>query len=480
MSLMPTQIQATQVQEDDDAASSSSEGSPTNLNVSLTQSAIATQIQDDDHDDEDDEVEASADQEDTMDTTEQGNQDEPVAFDEEEEEEKPKEKKSKKKKKKQEKQRRQKKDNDADYKEDEEEEELDEEEVENKSDASEDETKTKKRKRLQKGGKKDRKKKKESPEPANTESTIADDENVAEDEEDEQPSSSSRSRSNRQVDEDDEFERVVVKELKSQRSSRGSQKEKEAAVALAEEQAEKLVAELKTALENDVMAVKTKKPAIYRLQKLKDLTEASKKIYLQGSLIGKGILQALEMWLDPQNNSATPNINIQTAVLNVLNDLPVATTEDEENECITVDHLKESKIAKLVKQISTNPTTPPNNKKLAAKIVERWSRLVYKLPSEYKYSANQFDTAEPRKKSSKTSSVDAPIATRGSTDTGSTISSRKKDRRNKNPSLRASIPKKDGFDFVRLPPSKVTKKKEQADNETHKRLLSVGKDGRRR
>ena len=44
----------------------------------------------------------------------------------------------------------------------------------------------------------------------------------------------------------------------------------------------------------------------------------------------------------------------------------------------------------------------------------------------------------------------------------------------KSNSIRASIPKKESFDFTRLPASKPVLKKDRAENEVHKRLLNVG------
>ncbi|EFC50316.1 predicted protein [Naegleria gruberi] len=448
MSYSPTQIQHTQVQEDDEEQSNGSE-SP---QEESSHSYIATQIQDNDdmYDEEDDQPTEQPTEEQYHDEEEQSEekQQKELEFDEEEKEE-PK-KSSKKKKKKlevKEKKRRQKKDDDDDYQDEEESEKSVNEEDENND---EEVDKKKKRKRLQKGKEK-RKKKKESNE--ETSPSNEDDSSLIHDEENE---GSSRSKQN--VD-DDEFNKYVLKEVKSRRSASTDKLE-----ATAQPQAAEIIKRMTAAYSDDVEAYHKKKPALNKLQLLPEVIESCKKIYLQGHLISEGILGALEKWIVPDKDLPHPSINIQTGVLTILNDLPVSSSYEGDEKWITRELLKSSKIPKTIKQIANNPSTTPSNRKLAKKIVERWSRLVYQLPSEYgelykKQAVMVDETPQPSpKQTSSFSKSSEPIQ-------------RKKPKSN---SIRASIPRKESFDFTRLPPSKPLLKKEKAENEVHKRLLNVG------
>ncbi|KAF0981628.1 hypothetical protein FDP41_012285 [Naegleria fowleri] len=323
------------------------------------------------------------------------------------------------------------------------------------------------------------KKKRKKKDKSETEAPKADAENEGESplvhDEDEENEPSEKASKSRKMDEDDEFN-IVLKEVKSA-SRRSTQTEQ--LDSLGQQQAKELIARIDAAYEDDAESFFRKKPALHKLQLLPELTEACKKIYLQGFLIQEGILKSLERWLVPEKKDLPPpNINIQTGVLNILNDLPVSKSiEDDEKVCITKNHLKSCRIAKAVKQIANNSNTPANNRKIAKKIVEKWSRLVYQLPSDY---AEVYKHRRPISMDDQIADEQSPITPRYASASKSTETQppRKKKLANTN-SIRASIPKKESFDFVRLPPSKIEKKKPIVENETHKRLLSVGSSRRK-
>ncbi|KAG2387706.1 hypothetical protein C9374_001300 [Naegleria lovaniensis] len=520
MSYAPTQIQHT------DSDGEGSEAENDTATTSLTQSNIATQVQDDtnneegdtiefDEDDDDNDQASEHQKDDNMNTTADDDDDEedinneenssknveeasenqpvaeedttPIEFDQEEEEEKTPSKKKRKKKDKaqspqpKEKQRRKKKDNDEDYKESEEEE-------ENKSstdeNAGEEEPKKKKRKRLQKSKdtskekskEKKKRKKKDKSEPEVTADAENETSLVHDDDEENEPLE--KATKSRKIDDDDEFN-IVLKEVKSA-SRRSTQTEQ--LDTLGKDQAKELVARINAAYEDDAESFFKKKPALHKLQLLPELTEACKKVYLQGYLIEEGILKSLERWLVPEKKDLPPpNINIQTGVLNILYDLPVSKSiDDDEKVCITKGHLKSCRIAKAVKQIANNPNAPANNRKIAKKIVEKWSRLVYQLPSEYREAyKHRRPIAVDDQMADEHTSITPKYATASKSSFESQQPPRKKKLANTN-SIRASIPKKESFDFVRLPPSKEQHKKTIVENETHKRLLSVGSSSRRK
>ncbi|XP_072052079.1 protein IWS1 homolog 1 [Arachis hypogaea] len=130
---------------------------------------------------------------------------------------------------------------------------------------------------------------------------------------------------------------------------------------------ENVMAELEVTAEEDAELNRQGKPAINKLKKLDLLTEVLSKKQLQLEFLDHGVLTLLKNWLEPLPDGSLPNINIRTAILNILNDFPIDLEQYDRRE-----QLKKSGLGKVIMFLSKSDEEINVNRKLAKELVDKW------------------------------------------------------------------------------------------------------------
>lgn len=200
------------------------------------------------------------------------------------------------------------------------------------------------------------------------------------------------------------------------------------------------------AIKDENLIAEGKGPAINKLKMCKEVKDACGKPMMQIALISEGLLEIFALWLSRKGNSTElPNVNIRTAILEILFKLPVATEtnadadeEDTAETGITVDDLRRSQIGRFVKYLASHPNETASNKLTANKIIEKWTRLINKLSDNYSARTNNESKDDMIRRLREPVEEIRKIT----------------DQKDPQFSTRARVPRRVGFDFVKRPESK--------------------------
>ncbi|XLT59097.1 hypothetical protein HN873_051701 [Arachis hypogaea] len=143
------------------------------------------------------------------------------------------------------------------------------------------------------------------------------------------------------------------------------------------------MAELEVTAEEDAELNRQGKPAINKLKKLDLLTEVLSKKQLQLEFLDHGVLTLLKNWLEPLPDGSLPNINIRTAILNILNDFPIDLEQYDRRE-----QLKKSGLGKVIMFLSKSDEEINVNRKLAKELVDKWSRPIFNKSTRFEDMRN--------------------------------------------------------------------------------------------
>ncbi|XP_068667678.1 protein IWS1 homolog 1-like [Aristolochia californica] len=119
---------------------------------------------------------------------------------------------------------------------------------------------------------------------------------------------------------------------------------------------EHLLAELEVTAEEDAELNRQSKTAINKLKKLPLLIGILSKKQLQQEFLDHGVLTLLKNWLEPLPDGSLPNINIRTAILQILSDFPIDLEQYDRRD--------------QLKKVVLKETT--SNRKLAKELVDKW------------------------------------------------------------------------------------------------------------
>ncbi|KAJ6826752.1 protein IWS1-like protein 1-like [Iris pallida] len=141
---------------------------------------------------------------------------------------------------------------------------------------------------------------------------------------------------------------------------------------------EHLMAELEVTAEEDAELNRQSKPAINKLKKLPLLTEVLAKKKLQQEFLDHGVLTLLKNWLEPLPDGSFPNMNIRTAILQILADFPIDLEQYDRRE-----QLKKSGLGKVIMFLSKSDEETTSNRKLAKELVDKWSRPIFNKSTRF-------------------------------------------------------------------------------------------------
>ncbi|OIW10694.1 hypothetical protein TanjilG_16066 [Lupinus angustifolius] len=203
---------------------------------------------------------------------------------------------------------------------------------------------------------------------------------------DEEPRSPGDAPQAEEGEEDDEIKNLfkIGKKKKNKRSP--------AEIALL---VENVMAELEVTAEEDAELNIQGKPAINKLRKLPLLTEVLSKKQLQLEFLDHGVLTLLKNWLEPLPDGSLPNINIRTAILQILNDFPIDLEHYDRRE-----QLKKSGLGKVIMFLSKSDEEISVNRKLAKDLVDKWSRPIFNKSTRFEDMRNVEDERVPYRRPS--------------------------------------------------------------------------------
>eukprot|EP00268_Persea_americana_P039406 TRINITY_DN389_c0_g1_i2.p1 TRINITY_DN389_c0_g1~~TRINITY_DN389_c0_g1_i2.p1 ORF type:complete len:486 (+),score=107.18 TRINITY_DN389_c0_g1_i2:431-1888(+) len=141
---------------------------------------------------------------------------------------------------------------------------------------------------------------------------------------------------------------------------------------------EHLMAELEVTAEEDAELNRQSKPAINKLKKLPLLTEVLSKKQLQQEFLDHGVLTLIKNWLEPLPDGSLPNINIRTAILQILTNFPIDLEQYDRRE-----QLKKSGLGKVIMFLSRTDEETTSNRKLAKDLVDKWSRPIFNKSTRF-------------------------------------------------------------------------------------------------
>lgn len=158
---------------------------------------------------------------------------------------------------------------------------------------------------------------------------------------------------------------------------------------------ENVMAELEVTAEEDAELNRQHKPAVNKLKKLPLLIEVLSKKQLQLEFLDHGVLNLLKSWLEPLPDGSLPNINIRTAILKILNDLPIDLEHYDRRE-----QLKRSGLGKVIMFLSRSDEEINVNRRLAKDLVDKWSRPIFNKSTRFEDMRNTEDDRVPYRRPS--------------------------------------------------------------------------------
>ena len=139
------------------------------------------------------------------------------------------------------------------------------------------------------------------------------------------------------------------------------------------------LARMEVATEQDRESVTAGKPAVHKLRMLKEMTAKLKEVDLHEIFLRHGLLKVLAQWLALLPDHNLPNTTVRTAVIDAVRLLPIETDLNDRKE-----ELKRSGLGRMIMFLSSLPEESSANRKKCKDLVEKWSRPVYELSSQYR------------------------------------------------------------------------------------------------
>eukprot|EP00963_Diacronema_lutheri_P001016 scaffold64_cov338-Pavlova_lutheri.AAC.74 len=140
-----------------------------------------------------------------------------------------------------------------------------------------------------------------------------------------------------------------------------------------------LLEKMENAAREDQLANERKEPAFAKLKMMNEMEIMLCNLQLQEEFLDQGLLSILNSWLERLPDGSLPNTKVRTAVLRVLDKLPIDLQHHDRRE-----QLKSSSLGRTVMFLYKLPEETALNKKLARDLVQKWSRPIFELSTRFK------------------------------------------------------------------------------------------------
>ncbi|CAA17070.1 transcription elongation factor complex subunit Iws1 [Schizosaccharomyces pombe] len=162
-------------------------------------------------------------------------------------------------------------------------------------------------------------------------------------------------------------------------------------------------------------------PATEKLKMLPLVDAVLRKTHLYDTILDNNVLDSVRMWLEPLPDRSLPALNIQRSLMDILTKLPIQT-----------EHLRESKIGRIVLFYTISKKPEPFIKRIADNLVSEWSRPIIKRSANYRdravgvasFNPEVFQTRRRRDLAAAESNDDAQASRTGRTVIPRSIDSR--------------------------------------------------------
>eukprot|EP01101_Sappina_pedata_P011701 TRINITY_DN7904_c0_g1_i1.p1 TRINITY_DN7904_c0_g1~~TRINITY_DN7904_c0_g1_i1.p1 ORF type:complete len:511 (-),score=166.62 TRINITY_DN7904_c0_g1_i1:33-1565(-) len=223
---------------------------------------------------------------------------------------------------------------------------------------------------------------------------------------------------------------------------------------------------LEIAIDSDIDANRRGEPSFGKLKLLPELTGCLSKKHLRGIFIERGGMAVVRRCLEPLPDASLPFLKIREEILRILLQIPLDSNT-----------LEDSGIGKIVNFLSRHPHETLANKRIAFELVDKWSRVIFGLSSNYK-DLNTDDAL--RAVAPKPKAPRPVISTQSEIFVGSSNSSPQPQKTKSSSQKRHRTPHTASMDYAKRPVSQISlgdiepsKKKDLSDFE--KRLQGLQK-----
>lgn len=167
---------------------------------------------------------------------------------------------------------------------------------------------------------------------------------------------------------------IMLAKRKAMNSKRRKHRDGGTFISDADDVVSAMINKMTEAAEEDRTLNSQKKPALKKLTLLPQVVMHLKKQDLKETFIDSGVMSAIKEWISPLPDKSLPALRIREELLRILQELPSVSQET----------LKHSGIGRAVMFLYKHPKESRNNKDLALKLINEWSRPIFGLTSNYK------------------------------------------------------------------------------------------------
>jgi transcription factor SPN1 len=133
-----------------------------------------------------------------------------------------------------------------------------------------------------------------------------------------------------------------------------------------------LLTDMGTAADDDIKANQDSLPALNKLKMLDKVLKFLKVSKYHETFLTMNGCVVLGRWLSQLPDGSFPSTPLRTGLLQAIQDIP-----------ISIENLQTSDLGKSIMAIYNNPNETINIKKLAKNLIDKWSRMIYEINTEY-------------------------------------------------------------------------------------------------